>query len=165
MLPRKKGNAMNKAMTLVGALAMAIPAAALHGDKAEIISAQRVQAQLAQYLPLAKEQGSSGATLASYGNLTLSLSVRTSTGYAEVHAHFDDLMIVQQGRATLITGGTLIEPKLGDNGETRGASIESGIAQTVSAGDVVIVPAGMPHQLVISPDTVYSALVAKIKEP
>jgi uncharacterized RmlC-like cupin family protein len=31
-------------------------------------------------------------------------------------------------------------------------------------GDVVIVPAGVPHQLLISPGTLYSALVAKIKE-
>jgi mannose-6-phosphate isomerase-like protein (cupin superfamily) len=156
---------MKIAVVIVGALSMAVPTAALHGDKAEVISAQRVQAQLAQYLPLAKENGSSGATLASYGNLALNLSVRTSTGDAEVHAHFDDLIIVQQGRATLITGGTIIEPKQGDNGETKGGSIESGIAQTITAGDYVIVPAGMPHQLVILPGTTYVALVAKIKEP
>jgi quercetin dioxygenase-like cupin family protein len=31
-------------------------------------------------------------------------------------------------------------------------------------GDVVIIPAGVPHQLLIAPGMVYSSLVAKIKE-
>jgi hypothetical protein len=31
-------------------------------------------------------------------------------------------------------------------------------------GDVVIVPAGLPHQLLIPPGVVYAAMVAKIRE-
>jgi mannose-6-phosphate isomerase-like protein (cupin superfamily) len=153
---------MNMAMVMV--VVLAAPAATLTGDKAEVIPAHEVQTQLAQLVPQAKASGSSGSTLASYGNLALSLSVRTANGGAEIHAHYDDLMIVQQGSATLITGGTVVDPKLGSDGEIKGTGIQYGLQRTIMPGDVVIVPAGMPHQLLVPPGTIYSAMVAKVKE-
>jgi mannose-6-phosphate isomerase-like protein (cupin superfamily) len=156
---------MKLAMTLVSALALGLPAATLTGDKAQVIAAHDVQAQLAQLAPQTAAKGSSGATLASYGNLALMLSVRTTSGGGEIHQHFDDLMIVQQGSATLVTGGTLADPKVGTNGEIRGTSVQNGTSQAITVGDIVIVPAGVPHQLLIPPGTTYSAMVAKIKEP
>jgi mannose-6-phosphate isomerase-like protein (cupin superfamily) len=155
---------MKLAMTMLAALSLAVPAATLSGDKAEVISAREVRMQLAQLAPQAKATGSSGSTLASYGNLALKLSVRTSSGGAEIHAHYDDLMIVQQGSATLVTGGTVVDPKAGSDGETKGSSVQGGTSQSLAPGDVVIVPAGVPHQLLIPPGTLYSALVAKVKE-
>lgn len=100
---------MKIAMTLVAALGLGIPAATLTGDKAEVISAHDLQTQLAQLAAPAKATGSSGSTLASYGNLALKLSVRTTSGGGEIHKHYDDLMIVQQGSATLVTGGEIID--------------------------------------------------------
>lgn len=155
---------MNMAMVLAAALAVAVPAATLTGDKAEVISAHEMQTQLAQLAAQAKASGSSGSTLASYGNLALNLSVRTASGGAEIHAHYDDLMIVQQGSATLITGGTVVDPKPGSDGEIKGTGIQNGLQRTIMPGDVVIVPAGVPHQLLIPPGTTYSAMVAKVKE-
>jgi mannose-6-phosphate isomerase-like protein (cupin superfamily) len=93
------------------------------------------------------------------------LSVRTANGVGELHQHFDDLMIVQQGSATLITGGSLVDPKPTTPGEIRGTSVQGGTSKTLGVGDGVIVPAGVPHQLLIPPGTVYSSLVAKVKEP
>jgi len=46
--------------------------------------------------------------------------VRTTSGGAEIHAHYDDLMIVEQGNATLITGGTVIDAKTDSDGEDQG---------------------------------------------
>ncbi len=156
---------MNIAIKIVAALAVAAPAVTLTGNKALVITAHEVQAQMAEAAPLAKEKGSGGGTLAKFGNLALNLSLRTSSGGAEIHAHYDDLMIVQQGSATLITGGTVIDAKLGENGETKGSGIKDGVTQTIGVGDYVIVPAGVPHQLLIPPGTTYAALVAKVKEP
>jgi mannose-6-phosphate isomerase-like protein (cupin superfamily) len=155
---------MNIATAVVALMAMAVPAAVLTGDKAEVIPAQELQTQLAQLAPQAKASGSSGSKLATYGNLALNLSVRTKSGGAEIHARYDDLMIVQQGSATLITGGKVENAQVGKDGETKGTSVQGGKSQTISVGDVVIVPAGVPHQLLIPPGTLYSALVAKIKE-
>jgi mannose-6-phosphate isomerase-like protein (cupin superfamily) len=155
---------MNIAAAIVASLALVIPAATLTGDKVAVVPAHELQAQLAQLVPQAKASGSSGSTLASYGNLALKLSVRTTSGGAEIHAHYDDLMIVQQGSATLITGGTVIDAKLESDGETKGTGVQNGKSQIITVGDVVIIPAGLPHQLLIPPGTLYSALVAKIKE-
>lgn len=155
---------MNIATAVVALMAMAAPAVVLTGDKAEVIPAHEVQAQLAQLASQAKASGSSGSTLASYGNLVLKLSMRTTSGGAEIHAHYDDLMIVQQGSATLVTGGKVENPQVGKNGETKGTSVQGGKSQTIKVGDVVVVPAGVSHQLLIPQGTLYSALVAKIKE-
>jgi mannose-6-phosphate isomerase-like protein (cupin superfamily) len=151
-------------MAIVAAVALALPAVALAADKATVISAKDVQAQIAKVIPQAKTTGSGGGTLLKNGNLGMNLSVRTSSGDAEIHAHFDDVMIVQQGSATLITGGTVVDAKTSADGETKGPSIKGGTEQTISAGDTAIVPAGVPHQLRIKPGTAYAALVAKVKE-
>jgi mannose-6-phosphate isomerase-like protein (cupin superfamily) len=145
-------------------IALAVPAATITGDKATVISAADVTAAVAQLVPQAQSTGSSGSTLASTGNLALKLSVRTASGGAEIHAHFDDLMIVQRGSATLITGGTVIGGTTSADGETHGSGIEGGVSKTIGVGDVVIVPAGQAHQLLVPRGVVYAAMVAKIKE-
>ncbi len=156
---------MKIVLAMVAVVTMGLPAVTLTGNNAQVIPARDVQAQLVQLTPLAAAKGSSGATMASYGNLALMLSVRTTSGGGEIHQHFDDLMIVQQGSATLVTGGTLADPNTEPNGEIKGTSVLNGTSQTISVGDIVIVPAGVPHQLLIPPGISYSAMVAKIKEP
>lgn len=155
---------MNIAIATLAALALAVPAATMTGDKSTVIPAGDVKAAITKLVPQAQTSGSSGSTLATTGNLALKLSVRTSSGGAEIHAHYDDLMIVEQGSATLITGGTVIGGTTSADGETHGSGIEGGVRKTISVGDVVIVPAGQPHQLLIPTGTVYAAMVAKIKE-
>jgi mannose-6-phosphate isomerase-like protein (cupin superfamily) len=156
---------MKLAITLIAALAASVPAVTLTGDKALVISADDVKTQLVELASQSKEKGSGGSTVARYGNLALNLSVRTVSGGGEIHQHFDDLMIVQQGSATLVTGGSIVDPKTGDNGEIKGPSVQNGVSRTITVGDVVIVPAGVPHQLIIPAGTTYSSIVAKIKEP
>jgi len=121
--------------------------------------------QIARLIPEAQEKGSSGATLADYGSYRLQLSVRTKSGGAEVHAHWDDVMMVKQGHATLITGGTVIGGESKGNGETLGTKIEGGERHPLGPGDVFTIRAGTPHQTVVEPGTVYAAVVVKIHEP
>lgn len=147
------------------ALAVA-PAMALTSDKtATIFAAGDVQSELSKLVAKAEATGSSGSTLATTGNLALKTSVRTTSGGAEIHAHFDDLMIVEQGSATIVTGGTIANAKTDAEGETKGAHIEGGVSREVKPGDIIIVPAGVPHQLIIPKGVTYTSLVAKIKEP
>ena|SRR5579859_1928309 len=155
---------MRIAIAVMAALAVGASAATLTGDKALMIPAQDIKAQFADLVPQAKPTGSAGPVIAGYGNLGLMLSVRTKSGVGELHQNFDDLMIVEEGKATLVTGGSLVDPKPGDNGEVRGTSVQGGTSKTISVGDVVIVPAGMPHQILLEPGMVYKSMVAKIKE-
>ena|SRR5580698_215318 len=157
---------MKKQLLAICALPLLAIAAYAQNDakKAEYFSAQDIQKQLADLAPQAKSSGSSGSTLGDYTSHQLKLSVRTSSGGAEVHAHYDDVFVVTQGQATLITGGTVVDPKTDADGETKGPSIHDGNTQVISVGDVVHIPAGTPHQLKIAPGTLFSTIVVKVKE-
>jgi mannose-6-phosphate isomerase-like protein (cupin superfamily) len=142
---------------------LCLPALGQNG-KAEYFSNKDIQTQLSDLAQKAKTAGSSGSTLGDYGSHALKLSARTSSGGAEVHAHFDDVLVITQGQPTLITGGTVIDPKTDNDGETKGVSIRDGKSQTISAGDIIHIPAGTPHQMMIAPGTLFSTFVVKVKE-
>lgn len=124
-----------------------------------------VQQQLSALVPGAKASGLAGTTLADYGSYQIQLSVRTASGGAEVHAHWNDVMVVEKGKATLVTGGTVVGAKSGENGETRGTRIEGGQSKPIAAGDVLTVRAGTPHQILLAPGVVFGAVVVKVHEP
>jgi mannose-6-phosphate isomerase-like protein (cupin superfamily) len=154
-------------MKLAIAMALAIfalPCTAQSPGKAEVFSSTQIRDQLVQLAQQGRAKGSSGSTLGDYGTHAIKLSERTVSGGAEIHAHFDDVMIVMEGKATLITGGELIDAHTGNNGESTGSGIRNGTVQPIATGDIVHVPAGIPHQLLIAPGTGYSALVIKVRE-
>lgn len=154
-------------MKLAIALLLAALASAGFGQapgKAEIFSSAQIREQITQFAQLAREKGSSGITLGNFGTHALMLSERTANGKAEVHTHFDDIMLVVQGQATLISGGEVIDPHNGSNGEIGGSGIRNGVTTTISSGDLIHIPAGTPHQLLIEHGVTYSALVIKVKE-
>ena len=72
-------------------------------------------------------------------------SRRDKPGVAEVHTKDADIIYVQDGTATFITGGTVVDPKPIAPDEIRGKEITSGETQIITKGDVIIVPAGTPH--------------------
>jgi hypothetical protein len=109
---------------LVMMAALAIPSCAETDSKAEVFSDQAVTSQLTALLQAAKGSGSGGATLGDYKSHAIKLSVRVASGGAEVHAHFDDIFFVTGGKAELITGGSVVNPKTDSDGETKGSSIE-----------------------------------------
>lgn len=134
-------------------------------DKAEVFSGRSIASQLQALAQTARASASSGATLGDYGSHAIKLSVRSATGGAEVHAHYDDVFVVIEGTATLVTGGAVLDAKTGEDGETKGNGIQDGTSHTIVKGDIVHVPAGTPHQLIIAPGVVFDAVVVKVKEP
>ena len=131
---------------------------------AQVFSGKDVSSQMSALIQKAKAKGDSGAKLADYGSHAIQISTRAKSGGAEVHAHFDDIFVVTQGHATLITGGSLIDPKTGPNGESKGTGIRDGHSQVIRKGDIVNIPAGTPHQLKIFPGEVYASIVIKVRE-
>ncbi|MFY9744852.1 MAG: hypothetical protein WA891_09880 [Acidobacteriaceae bacterium] len=152
---------------VAGFFAIALTAAAqtTPHDPVIVIPTPDLHAQIDKLTAEAKTKGSSGATLEDYGSYKIQLSVRTQSGGAEVHAHWDDVMMVEEGSATLVTGGTVVEGKTGDDGETHGSKIDGGQSQKINVGDILTVKAGTPHQLILEPGTVYAAVVVKVHEP
>ena len=142
----------------------AMPSRAMPGTKAEVFSSQNVGLQLEALRRAAETSGSGGATLGDYQSHAIKLSVRTAGGAAEVHAHEDDVFVVMEGKATLVTGGTVAQAKADGKGETKGSSIQDGNPQTIVKGDIVHIPAGTPHQLMIAPGDAFGAIVVKVRE-
>lgn len=154
-------------LALIGALSLATcgVAAAQAAAPGQVFPAKDVAAQNTALAEKAQKTGSAGATLGNYGSHNIQLSTRTSSGGAEVHKHFVDIFYVYSGTATLITGGEVVDAKENtETGEIKGKEIKDGKSQTLSAGDVVHIPAGTPHQLIIPQGSTYQALVVKVKE-
>jgi mannose-6-phosphate isomerase-like protein (cupin superfamily) len=63
-----------------------------------------------------------------------------------VHAASADVWIVTAGTSIAVTGGELIEPrKRANSDDEAGAAIRNGVEQSLQPGDVLYVPAGVPH--------------------
>jgi mannose-6-phosphate isomerase-like protein (cupin superfamily) len=70
---------------------------------------------------------------------------REAPGEVEVHRDDNDVFYILAGEATLITGGKALETKQVSPKETIGKSIQGGVAHTIRAGDVVVIPKQQPH--------------------
>jgi glc operon protein GlcG len=79
-------------------------------------------------------------------NYMIHTSRRKEPGLAEVHTKDADLIYVVDGTATFITGGNVLEAKNIAADEIRGSSINGGNTRKLAKGDVIVVPAGTPHQ-------------------
>lgn len=87
---------------------------------------------------------------------------RTSSGEPEVHDAWTDVTIVQSGHGSLLTGGTVQGGRLASGGEHRGGAISGGKSYALAAGDVIIVPAGVPHRFQIMPGDSLRYLTIKV---
>jgi mannose-6-phosphate isomerase-like protein (cupin superfamily) len=108
--------------------------------------------------------GSAGEMLKEYPRHCPILSFRSRDGEAEIHENFADVFYVLDGRATLVTGGTVAAARLTKPGETRGTSIKGGVRQELRAGDMAHVPAGLPHQMLVAGEQTVTCLVMKVQE-
>jgi len=87
--------------------------------------------------------------VASWGNHSLLAIRRDGDGEAEVHDTQVDVIFVKSGEGTLVIGGTVVEPRTTGPGEIRGKSITGGVNKKMVAGDVIHVPAKIPHQMLV----------------
>ncbi len=154
-------------MKLIHVIALTVLSTSLWAQppgKVQVFKAADVHAHLAQLTEQAGTKGSSSETLADFQSHAIRLNARMASAGGEVHSHFDDVMIVTEGKATPVTGGTVIDPRIGTDGEIRGSGIENGVVQTISSGDIVHIAAGTPHQLIVAPRATYRYLVIKVRE-
>jgi len=104
-----------------------------------------------------------GKLVCDRGSYTCIALRRTSTGEAELHEEWDDIMMVQAGSGTLLVGGELQGARTSAPGELRGGEIRGGERHPLSAGDMMIVPAGTPHQVELAPGGSITYLVVKVR--
>jgi len=113
---------------------------------------------------LAAAKGSASETLEKYPYHYTMLAFRNRSGGGEVHQNFADLFYILDGHASVITGGEVVEPKITAPGETLRTAVKGGTSLEVKAGDVVHIPAGMPHQMVVPDGQTITYFVVKVEE-
>src|SRR5262249_57777911 len=86
-----------------------------------------------------------GRVLVDTGNYMVHASHRDMNGMAEIHTLDTDLVYVLAGSATIVTGGAVPGAKAIEPNELRGPAIVGGESRRVVKGDVVVIPAGVPH--------------------
>ena len=89
-------------------------------------------------------------TLADYGDHRFRFLYRDADGAPEQHDKIVDVVFVQSGEGTLLLGGKMINPKgSSSTGEWLGTGIEGGERHPLAAGDVLHIPATIPHSFLV----------------
>ncbi len=101
--------------------------------------------------------------LGDFTNEYFLLAHREADGQAEWHETEVDVFLVQSGSATLIVGGTMPNAETTAPHEKRGASIQGGVRQKLSAGDIVRIPARTAHQILLDGGGEFTYFVVKVK--
>jgi mannose-6-phosphate isomerase-like protein (cupin superfamily) len=101
--------------------------------------------------------------LGDFSNEYFLLAHRQGDGQAEWHENEVDVFFVHSGSATLIVGGTMTDAQTVAPHEKRGAAIQGGVRQKLSAGDIVRIPAGTSHQLLVEGAQEFTYFVVKVK--
>ncbi len=120
---------------LIAAAATAQAAPADHYSVADLT--KMMQALKAK----AAATGSASEKLQQYPNHFTMLAYRNKDGGGEIHSQFADIFYIVRGKA--VVGGK---------------------STSLAAGDVVHIPAGTPHQLLIAPGDELLYFVIKVKE-
>jgi len=94
---------------------------------------------------IAADQVAKGGSLATASNLSITVAHRAEPGMVEVHDKETDTFYVLDGSATIVTGGTMVGGSITGPGQHRGTGITGGQAQRLAKGDVMVIPAGVPH--------------------
>jgi mannose-6-phosphate isomerase-like protein (cupin superfamily) len=104
----------------------------------------------ARHVPAAELNArfAAGGLLLSTGDYAVDADRRTTPGEVEFHDRVTDVMHVAQGTATVLTGGVMLGSREIGPGELRAESLDGGQVNSLAAGDVLVVPAGVPHQFV-----------------
>jgi hypothetical protein len=87
---------------------------------------------------------------------------RGRSGVPEVHDRWIDITMVQAGRATLLSGGSVSGSHVETPGEHRGGTIAGGSTRAVGPGDLMIIQAGVPHQYQLAPGDSLRYLTVKV---
>jgi mannose-6-phosphate isomerase-like protein (cupin superfamily) len=116
------------------------------------ISHEKVAASLTQ-----------GGTLLRASDLIVMGAHRSGGGHVELHEKETDVFYVVEGEATFVTGGKMIGGKVTSPGQHLGTDIEGGVVHHLTKGDVMVIPAGIPHWFKEVPHSVSYFVVKVLK--
>lgn len=119
-------------------------------------------AQLAGHVKLT-ENGVALHQVATDPSATTLIIRRDKSGEVEVHTLINDIFVVESGHATVTVGGEVKDNHEIRPTEWRGGEIAGGQNFELGAGDVLLIPAGLPHKVSLRAGE--SCLYVTIKTP
>ncbi|MFY8211004.1 MAG: cupin domain-containing protein [Caulobacter sp.] len=130
----------------ISAAASAQVAEASPPEPSGFASQADVQAQLSDMLGAMKpDQGFAWRPLVRDGTNVAAIEIWKKPGRPAVHPSEAEYAIVLEGAGTLVSGGALVDPETRRPGLVEGSRIEGGATRPLGAGDVILIPAGVPH--------------------
>ena len=147
----------------MGALPQTMTSTEKPDRKAAVWSPQQLLARAQHLRQLAgKGDGSASETVDNYPRHYTMLAFRSRSGGGELHENFTDLFYILEGHGALVTGGKVADAKTTAPGEVRGSAVKDGSRQEFKTGDVVHIPAGVPHQMLVPDGETVTYFVIKI---
>jgi len=83
------------------------------------------------------------------GQATVVMVRRERTGEVELHMRQNDVFVAHDGRATVLIGQQVRGDRQVSPGEFRGGRMAGAKRYPMSPGDVLWIPAGLPHLVVV----------------
>ena len=152
-----------KTPILATALLLLTACAASAQTGAIIVSAEQVE-QIRQSARASQgDRPSMSKPIISAQPYVLNLEHRTGKAPASVHGAEAELIMVLDGAGTITTGGSLVDPANGTNGNISGKDITGGTPQHLAKGDMLMVPQGTAHMMV--PDAGGAFVLATLHMP
>lgn len=112
-----------------------------------------VQAQLREMLAEMKpDQGFMWRPLVRDGATVAAIEIWKKPGRPAVHPAEAEYAIVLEGSGTLVSGGAMADSKVSNANLVEGSRIEGGTTRPLGPGDVILIPAGVPHWFGIAGD-------------
>ena len=142
-----------KSLLSLALLTAASAAALADGPAVTYVSHEKVDVAMAK-----------GGGLVKASDLLVQGSHRTGPGHVELHEKETDVLYVTDGSATFITGGAMIGGKTTTPGQMAGTDIKGGDTYHLTKGDVIVVPAGVPHWFKEVPSSVTYFVVKVLKQ-
>ena len=86
---------------------------------------------------------------------------RDQTGEAEVHMALNDIYVVESGHAKITVGGQIAGNRETIPTEWLGGDISGGTEYSLAPGDVLFIPAGVPHKVLVPPKASITYVLVK----
>jgi mannose-6-phosphate isomerase-like protein (cupin superfamily) len=74
------------------------------------------------------------------------------------------VFVVESGEGTLVLGGKMVDEKPSGANEVRGSGITGGTERKLAPGDMVAIPAKVPHQVKVDAGKQISYIVVKVTQ-
>jgi len=141
---------MKSAIWICAVAALAIPVSAADPPEFAMWRAGDLKTHDAELARHVGEDHSSRETLADYKSHRFRMLYRDADGNPEQHDAIIDIVMVQSGEGTLVLGGTMAGRRAtATAGEWLGTRLDGGERHPIGAGDVIHIPAGIPHSFLV----------------